>query len=40
MFLQSMEEGQNLCFVEEDGECHEAKYDDYEFDEDKYEILQ
>ena len=40
IFLQSMGEGQNLCFVEEDGGCHEVKYDDYETDEGKYESLQ
>ena len=40
MFLQSIEEEQNFYSFEEDGECHKAKYDDYESDEDKYEILQ
>ena len=40
MFLQSIEEEQNLYFVEEDGECHKAKYDDYESDGDKHEMLQ
>ena len=40
MFLQSIEEEQNFHSFEEDGECHKGKYDDYESDEDKYEILQ
>ena len=40
IFLQSMGEGQNLCFVEEDGGCHEVIYDDYETHEGKYELLQ
>ena len=38
MFLQSIEEEQKFYF-EEDGKCHKSKYDDYESDEDKYEIL-
>ena len=40
MFLQSIEEEQIFCSFEKDGECHKDKYDDYEFDEDKYEMLQ
>ena len=40
MFLQSIEEEQNFYSFEEDGECHKAKYDDDEFDGDKYEMLQ
>ena len=32
MFLQSIEEDQNFYSFQEDGECHKAKCDDYEFD--------
>ena len=40
MFLQSIEEEQNFYSFAEDGEYHKVRYDEYEFDEDKYEILQ
>ena len=40
MFLISIEEEQNFYSFKEDGECHKAKYDEYESDEDKYETVQ
>ena len=39
MFLQSIEE-EHKSYFEEDGECNKTKYDEYESDEDKYEIVQ
>ena len=39
-FFKVLKRNKFFYSFKKDGECHKAKYDDYESDEDKYEMLQ